>query len=694
MRQAVIAMRKRDSEAVIAALQNAGVLHLRPLESDLLSEPAQVGEVSEELREAERLLARIESTLAELGAEHDDSVTVALPPRAEWSGAIDNVADEVAALSKNQSEASADLDAAQGYAAHVGELVRHIAPLEGSRRIEVLPFVLPPEASEAELKAVLAEMLPERHELVLTNANGQRAGAIAVLNSERDAARGVLSRVRLSEMRLPGRFEGMRFSEAAPELEAIRRDGKARLHKLTERRQSIAKAHAPTLFALRDQLRDIVAVHDVRHISARGRYSLVMQGYIPTARLPELNAALAGFGDAVHTEVFAVDEHHDHHVPVQLHNNDYVRPFQLTLGMASLPKYGSFDPTWVIAIFFPLFFGIIIADMGYGLLFLWAGMKMMDMAKRGQPLRVDFMDVKIAPPALRDLAYVTNVMAIWTIVWGFLTGEFFGTLFEHLGIFRFDPNVINTLWGWTGIHAHAHEAAHAFNLPFHINAGIPILFPRLETALFGNIFLVFSLLFGVLQVLWGWGIRIQQGIKHKDSVHTWEGIALFGGVFALVALAFATKAGGDMSQLSNFGNPMTLLMLAGFVAFFVGWIKVIKEFPLLPIEMLSQGGAVVSYARIFAVGLVSAILAKLCTEAGLALSNHLGVVGFFLGLVISAVLHGLVLVMTLIGHILQPLRLHVIEFLNPTGFNNETSPAYAPLRRLAKATPADASSQN
>jgi V/A-type H+-transporting ATPase subunit I len=109
---------------------------------------------------------------------------------------------------------------------------------------------------------------------------------------------------------------------------------------------------------------------------------------------------------------------------------------------------------------------------------------------------------------------------------------------------------------------------------------------------------------------------------------------------------------------------------------------------MLPIELLSQGGAVMSYARIFAVGLVSAILAKLCSDVGWSMYERIGFLGIIIGLVLGAVLHFFVLALTLIGHIVQPLRLHMVEFLNPTGFNTETSPRYAPLRRLSPAATA------
>ena len=160
----------------------------------------------------------------------------------------------------------------------------------------------------------------------------------------------------------------------------------------------------------------------------------------------------------------------------------------------------------------------------------------------------------------------------------------------------------------------------------------------------------------------------------------------FGGVFALIMLAFTSRAGKDIgAAFSNFSDPRVLLMYAGFAAFLIGYLRIISKYPMLPIELLSQGGAVMSYARIFAVGLVSAILAKLCTDLGWSLYENIGVIGILLGVLLGAALHFFVLALTLIGHIVQPLRLHMVEFLNPTGFNNETSPVYNPLRRLSPA---------
>lgn len=678
MQQVVIAVRKRDSETVITALQDAGVLHLKPITGGPLNTGSLVGQDALARREDERLLARAESTIAELGAYRP--APAPLPAQGDWESVVEAAAVPVGVLAKERQVLQADLDAEAAYGPAVRALSHIVGGLDRSRRVSLVPFLLQPTDNVAELDAALQASLKDRYLLATEPVGQNRVGVIATLKGERDAARTALGKVRLGELRLPGRFDNMPLSEAASEMERIQKGGADRQAGLNGTREKLAQTHGPALYAVRDALKDRVAIHDVRAVSARGKYSLAMQGYVPADRVPALTAALGKFGDAVSYELHEADEHHDRSIPVQLKNNSYVRPFSLVMGLMSLPKYGTFDPTWVIAVFFPLFFGIIIADIAYGLMFLAFGMWLLGKAKRNEGWDLKFFGTYVPPASLRDLGFVTNVMAAWAILWGVLTGEFFGTLLEHMHFFYINPGLLDSLWGWTGLTfpVDPYKAKEGYYEGF-----IPIVFPRLETEYFSNVALVFALLFGVLQVLWGWGIRIQQGIKHRDAVHTWEGIALFGGVGGLVLLAFVSKAAQDFGQLSNFANPLVWLMYVGFALFVIGYLRVIKHYPLLPIELMSQGGAVVSYARIFAVGLVSAILAKLCTDVGWSLYESIGFLGIVLGVVISAVLHFFVLALTLIGHVIQPLRLHMVEFLNPTGFNAETSPAYNPLRRLS-----------
>lgn len=678
MQQVVIATRKRESEAVITALQDAGVLHLKPIEEGPLSTGSLAGQDAEDRRNTERLLARAESTIAELGTHRP--APVSLPAIDEWESVVEGAAQPVSELAKERQELQADLEAEKAFGKVVHKFNEMAGPLDQSKRIALVPFLLQAGDELTELDYSLREQFAERFEVAVEPVGDHRVGVLAVPMAERDVARSILSKVRLGELRLPGRFDQMPISKVAEIMEDLRSTGESRLQKLNAERDQLAKQHAAQLYVVRDALKDQVAIHDVRAVSARGKYSLVLQGYLPEDRVAGLKTALDRFGESVSYELHKVDEHHDGHIPVELKNNGYVKPFQLFMGLLSPPKYGSFDPTWILSIFIPFFFGMIIADVGYSLLFLAFGLWISGKVRRNEGLNLDFMGAYVPPETLKDLAFVTFMMTFWSMIWGVLTGEFFGTLFEKLGFFYFDANLVNTLWGWTGIKAVPH-APHDYLLP-HV---IPIVFPRLEIGLFANVALVFALLFGILQVLWGWAIRAQQGIKHKDTAHTIEGIGMFFGLVGLVLLAFATQAAKNLDQATNFANPLVIPMWICFAVFLVCYFAVVKKFPLMIMELISQGGAIVSYARIFAVGLVGAVLAKLSSEAGLSIAESMGPIGIVLGIIVGTLLHTVILVFTLIGHILQPIRLHMLEFLNPTGFNQEASPLYNPLRRLSPA---------
>ena len=104
---------------------------------------------------------------------------------------------------------------------------------------------------------------------------------------------------------------------------------------------------------------------------------------------------------------------HEDEVPVKLKNNKVSRPFEFLMNLYSLPKYSEIDPTLFLSITFPLFFGIILGDMGYGLVV---------------GLLALFIRSKI--PAAKSLASLMIPAAISSVIFGALFGEIFG--FEEL----------------------------------------------------------------------------------------------------------------------------------------------------------------------------------------------------------------------------------------------------------------------
>jgi len=140
----------------------------------------------------------------------------------------------------------------------------------------------------------------------------------------------------------------------------------------------------------------------------------VVFGWIPTADTVTLRDSLAKqFHDTVLVEEKEILEHDLDTVPVTLRNPPYFQPFELLVQLLPLPRYTSIDPTPFIGIFFPLFFGMILGDVAYGLVLLLAAFALIAFAK---------------PKPLQQAARILGVCAVYTIVFGLLYGELLGDL--------------------------------------------------------------------------------------------------------------------------------------------------------------------------------------------------------------------------------------------------------------------------
>jgi len=144
----------------------------------------------------------------------------------------------------------------------------------------------------------------------------------------------------------------------------------------------------------------------------------VLFGWVPSGAVAGLRHALAKHhGDAIVLEEREILKQDLDTVPVVLRNPTYLQPFELLVRLLPLPRYTSIDPTPFIAIFFPLFFGMILGDMGYGFILLLVAVGAILFAKR----RI-----------IRQVGEILLVSSIYTIVFGALYGECFGELGTRL----------------------------------------------------------------------------------------------------------------------------------------------------------------------------------------------------------------------------------------------------------------------
>ena len=641
MEKLVVAGPRRLARELLAELQRAGVVHLDPLRPEELEAYALSEEEKAQLREWERIAAGAEQAAKLLALELKPQKPLA-GNLSEVAQALEPILQKATVLAAERDRLLEELEFLRLYREAVEALAELAGGLDRSRWLRVVPVLLEKEEQLKSLDAALAEALSERYVLAAKPAGNLLAAAVVVLQREADTARAALGRLGLSEFRLPGAYANLSLGEAKLKMAERARLAPAELESVKAAIRELVEKARDKLLAIWTRAKDEIERLKRLEYLAKGRFSFGLFGWVPVSKKPRVEEALERLRERVVYAFEPVDEHHEaDRVPVTLENPAWVKPFETLVTFLNVPKYGTWDPSWVLAVFFPFWFGMIVGDIGYALLFWLLARFLSGYAKRGEPLKLDLFGMALSPSALENTVRILKPMVFWTVVFGILYGEFFGNFLEHLGVFY---------------------------VPGHGEGLFRILIPRTLGATAGMLILV-SILFGVFMVLYGLIVRAWLGWRHRHLRHFWEAVGYLGGLVALIVLAYAF--------LTGVRSPLfDLLMVLGFGTLLLG--AVLARMPLMIAELPTQGGHMLSYVRIYAVGVTGAIMANLSTDLGFALAGKLGLVGVLLGLVVGLAVHGLVLALTTIGHVLQPVRLIWVEFFTKFGFYDESGRPYRP----------------
>ncbi len=658
MDQMLIVGRRSLAKDVLVSLQNLGVLHIDALEPGEDGPLARVKLKGEELEHKELwdyLVAKSEAILGELkvGAEVVPAgrSDVSNDPAA-LHAQLEPLAQQVESLIAERADIRDELDVASTYLPIFRLIAPTLAQLDDSYFLAGVPFLVPEDGVTALEESFNAdEHVRGRFLLSSRPYRKERLIVAAVLAKDLEAFRAALTRAGASPITLPDRYADDGVARAAHVMEERSQVLPKRLTAIDSELKDIATKHGARLLAISQAAANQQARYHRLTDMAEGRYGFALQGWVPSDQRDDVVASLQKhYGDDIVVESRVANEHHDKDVPVKLDNAAWVRPFEGLLALFAPPKYGSFDPSWTLAIFFPLYFGIVVGDIGFGLLFGTLAWWLRGRGRAGKSVGLGPLGITLTPRVLAPVSTVIYWCAAWSIVWGFVYGEFFGNLLERFPAAR--PIFYTTLH---------HEAGHGLiNIwLFRVEQFTPLL--------------LLCIGFGVLQVLGGWLIRVIFGIRHGDMKHVYEGIGMFSGILA--AVVFAT------AYLTSNLNPVVLgIVVVGLVVFLV--CAALAKMPLMIIELVSNSGHILSYLRLFAVGLAAAIVAGLATSLGYAIGGTLPVLGPILGILVAFAVQMTALVLTIIGHALQPLRLQYVEFFTKFGYYDENGRAYRPFKLL------------
>ncbi|MBI2399522.1 MAG: hypothetical protein HYV23_00400 [Deltaproteobacteria bacterium] len=375
----------------------------------------------------------------------------------------------------------------------------------------------------------------------------------------------LLSGKAISEMRLPDEYSEMTLIEALKLMGRRKAELPGLIDDSDRELYSISSLWYAAITGVGRAIDDALEEIGVLYYAAATRFAFIIEGWVPAEVYGELRERLSRqFNKRIHVRTLDVAASEQESIPVYIKNHRLIRPFEIFLAALSPPKYGSVDPTPFVALFFPAFFGLIVADIGYGGIIL---------------VMAAYLRKRLAGKRFfRDLATVFIVSGASAIFFGFLFGEFFGDLGERAGVFH------------------------------------PILFNRIEAL---KTLIVVALAIGIGHVLLGITISI---VSHARRRHLKETGAK--AVYLALIVSFLSLIAVVFGLVPRVLVPWSAgVMAVSFVAL------VVLEGMLGPIEFIEALGNIVSYVRLMAVGTASVVMALVANRMGEMADNMvLGVV--------------------------------------------------------------------
>ena len=390
---------------------------------------------------------------------------------------------------------------------------------------------------------------------------------------------------------------------------------------LNQKLDSYASCGIPKLNELNDDIKykiDFKTVELQATNEAEDKLKII-EGWVPEENENELLKVLNNRG----TYFFKSKPCIKDNVPIKLKNNKFSRLFEMIGEMYSLPNHKELDLTPYYAPFYAIFFGFCLGDAGYGLLLLLIGLVLSWRGKKD----------------LKPVMLLVSILGFFTIIFGLIGGTFFGMNLYEQG---FGPY-----------------------------ASLNARFEAQDTDINQKLFYL-SLILGGIQIIFGMMVKAANEWKQlgwKYALGTLGWISLITGGLGIY-LSAATGLSEEITKILYivvFGVSGILILLLNnpeknvFVNFGLG---------LYNIYNMATGilGDLLSYIRLFALGISSAILGYVFNSLAFDLSPEIPVLKTLVIVLILLFGHGINLFMAVLGSFVHPMRLTLVEFYKNAGF--------------------------
>ena len=344
---------------------------------------------------------------------------------------------------------------------------------------------------------------------------------------------------------------------------------------------------------------------------------MLIEGWAPAYSKVEIEAYL---NDA-HVYYEITDPMPGDNVPIRLNNKGFFAWFEPICKLYMLPKYNELDLTPFFAPFFMVFFGLCLGDSGYGLFLFLGATAYRLLAKK-------------VTPSMKSIISLIQVLSASTFFCGLLTGTFFGA-----NIYDLDWPIVQRLK-----HAVLMDNNDMFRL---------------------------SLMLGVIQILFGMVLKavnqtIQFGFKYAIATIGWIILLVSTAVSALFSSSELLSMGGTAYKvvLCISGAMIFLFNTPGKNIFMNIGLGLWDSYNMVTGLL----GDVLSYVRLFALGLSGGILAGVFNSLAVGMSPDNVIAGPIVMVLIFVIGHAINMFMNVLGAMVHPMRLTFVEFFKNSGY--------------------------
>ncbi|HDY89691.1 MAG TPA: hypothetical protein ENH82_16455, partial [bacterium] len=464
---------------------------------------------------------------------------------------ISTVSREVRRLARQRKNLLQDIESARQYEILINTFLPLLEKAGPVGDMEQIGIIL--NKGESSVLPILKNRLEEItgpktmffHEQMPDNKTGI---FIVITPEDLQIVRQLLGNEGVSEYHIPREYRKKNFRESIETIRSRIENIPNELNKIDEQLLESKKTNASVLRFIH-----IISTNRMNQLRilprlVRTRYTFVISGWTPNSSLKTIKKQLLErFNDRVYIGKVTLNELDFLHIPTLLTNRGIFRASEILMKLLPPPKYGNLDATPFIAIFFPIFFGIILGDMAYGIALLAIAGYIKLKASRGS--------------LLSDVGTVALAAGISTIIFGFLYGEFLGDFGNRFGIKPLAP--------W-----------------LHREGAIEVI-------------LIMALGLGAFHIILGFILKVYVSIIIRHIKGAFEGLSKIIIIMGIVVI---------FAQLF-LGLPI-IVRQSAYVLLGIGIIGVFFSEGIIGIlEIFSIFGNILSYSRIMAIGLASVILA-------------------------------------------------------------------------------------